>query len=290
MPRFVDRVVDARAGGQRRQRLRLGPPREVQAARRPRRRQRRPRRQRRARRRPAGAHPARLPLPPARRAPATASRAQGSNRDGAARRRPGARRCPTAPSCSTTDGRCSPTWSARAPASTPPRAAAAGSATPRWPRRARKAPGFALLGEPGEARDLMLELKTRRRRRPGRVPVGGQVVAGVGASRRPGRRSPTTRSPRWCPNLGVVTRGRARLHRRRRARADPRRVRGPGPRAGLPAAHRAVRGAGARRRLRDARARPRPGLRHRGAGGRARRATPPALGGVTWPTGRGWWC
>ena len=38
-----------------------------------------------------------------------------------------------------------------------------------------------------------------RRRRPGRLPVGGQVLADRGDVRGPARRSPTTRSPRWCP-------------------------------------------------------------------------------------------
>ena len=41
----------------------------------------------------------------------------------------------------------------------------------------RKAPGFALRGEPGEEHDLVLELKTHRRRRPGRLPQRGQVLA-----------------------------------------------------------------------------------------------------------------
>ncbi len=41
-----------------------------------------------------------------------------------------------------------------------PPAVAAASATRRWPRPRRKAPGFALLGEPGWAGDVVLELKT----------------------------------------------------------------------------------------------------------------------------------
>ena len=70
----------------------------------------------------------------------------------------------------------------------------------------RKAPGFALLGEPGEAGDVVLELKT--------VADVALVASPAPASRAwsrpcrpPGPRSPTTRSPRWCPNLGVVEAG-----------------------------------------------------------------------------------
>ena len=158
--------------------------------------------------------------------------------------------------------------------------------------RARKAPGFALLGEKGQARDLTLELKTRRRRRPGRVPVGRQVVAGLGhlggqaEDRRLSVHHAGAQSGR---GLG----GRAHVHRRRRAGADSRRVRGPRPRPGLPAAHRAVRGAGARGRLRDAGAWPRPDLRHRRAGSRAGRVYPTLQGdrrSATWPSGPGRWC
>jgi hypothetical protein len=44
----------------------------------------------------------------------------------------------------------------------------------------RKAPGFALLGEPGEAFDAVIEAQEHRRRRPGRLPVGRQVLADRG--------------------------------------------------------------------------------------------------------------
>ena len=47
----------------------------------------------------------------------------------------------------------------------------------------------------------------RRRRRAGRLPVGGQVLADRGDVGGPARRSPTTRSPRSCPNLGVIRSG-----------------------------------------------------------------------------------
>ena len=45
----------------------------------------------------------------------------------------------------------------------------------------RKAPGFALLGEPGEARDVVLELKTVADVALVGYPSAGQVVADLGA-------------------------------------------------------------------------------------------------------------
>ena len=96
--------------------------------------------------------------------------------------------------------------------------------------RHRKAPGFALKGEPGEEHDLVLELKTRGRRRPGRLPVGGQVVVDRRDQRGPAedRRLPVHHA-RAQPGRGQ--RRRHRVHRRRRARPHPRRGPGQGPRA-----------------------------------------------------------
>ena len=51
--------------------------------------------------------------------------------------------------------------------------------------KARRAPGFALLGEPGEARDLVLELKSVADVGLVGFPVGRQVVADRRAVRRP---------------------------------------------------------------------------------------------------------
>ena len=75
---FADQAELRVQRGQRRPRLRLGPPGEVQAARRARRRQRRPRRRRDPRGRPERGDAARLPPAGRSARPATASRAQGA--------------------------------------------------------------------------------------------------------------------------------------------------------------------------------------------------------------------
>ena len=65
----------------------------------------------------------------------------------------------------------------------------------------RKAPGFALLGEPGDALDIVLELKTLA----DVALIGSPRPASPAwcrSCRRPGRRSPTTPSPRWCRTWG----------------------------------------------------------------------------------------
>ena len=64
-------------------------------------------------------------------------------------------------------------------------AAGAASATPRSPPPRRKAPGFALLGEPGEALRRRPRAQDRRRRRPGRLPARRQVLADRGDVRGP---------------------------------------------------------------------------------------------------------
>ena len=69
-------------------------------------------------------------------------------------------RFPTAPWCSTRTAGCSPTSSVRAPGSNAAAGGRGGLGNAALASRARKAPGFALLGEQGQVRDLTLELKT----------------------------------------------------------------------------------------------------------------------------------
>ncbi len=145
----------------------------------------------------------------------------------------------------------------------------------------RKAPGFALLGEPGDdARDHS-RAEGRRRRRARRLPERRQVepdrrdLAGPAED----RRLPVHDTG---PQPGRRDRRRHDVHRRGRAGPDRGRERGPRTRARVPAARRAVRRDRARDRHRHHRARPQPGRRPRRDRGRAgvvRRARRPAAAG-----------
>ena len=226
------------------------------------------RRRRRAGRRHQRPHPARLPPPPA---PAGRQRQAGCR--AATATAPTAATsscaCPTAPSCSTRTARCSPTSPAPAPASSPPSGGRGGLGNAALASTRRKAPGFALLGEPGEARDVVLELKSVADVGLVGFPSAGKssLIAALSAARPKIADYPFTT---LVPNLGVVSAGDTTFTVADVPGLIPGAAAGQGPRPGLPAPRRALRGAAARAGLRDARARPRPAQRPRRARGRAR--------------------
>ena len=138
--------------------------------------------------------------------------------------------------------------------------------------RARKAPGFALLGEKGEERELTLELKTVADVGLVGFPSAGKssLVSAISAAKPKVADYPFTT---LVPNLGVVSAGEHTFTVADVPGLIPGASRRPRPGTGFPAAHRALRGAGARRGLRHHGARPRPDLRHRRARSRAGRVS-----------------
>ena len=129
--------------------------------------------------------------------------------------------CPTAPSCSTPAGEVVADLVGPGTRFVAAEGGRGGLGNAALASAARKAPGFALLGEPGETRDARAGAALDGRRRAGRVPVGGQVVAGRGAVRGPpeDRRLPVHHARAAARRRH---RGRRGVHRRRRARPDPR--------------------------------------------------------------------
>ena len=145
----------------------------------------------------------------------------------------------------------------------------------RWPTARRKAPGFAELGEPGEQLDVVLELKSVADVGLVGFPSAGKssLISVMSAAKPKIADYPFTT---LVPNLGVVQAGDQTFTVADVPGPDPGRGHRQGAGPGVPAAHRAHRGAGARRSTRR---------RWRSSGTRSPTWTPSR---PSWPRTAGW--